>query len=163
VVKNHTYLPDLSFSMSCRTASGTNRENARYTDAPGYYLDVSIGDSYGPDRGFFRHVRWYGEIGFYAWQTNVDNYPQNDAFLYGAGIDFDFKDFFIDQTLCGYSGYMNNGDQPLVYRVDLGIKMGSSALVFGYEKGLRDFPFESIRVGFQITGLTDEPRGLNAK
>lgn len=155
LMKNHSYLPDLSVAMTCRTASGTDREDARHTDAPGYYLDASIGDSYGKNKGFFRHVRWYAEIGFYCWQTYLDNYPQNDALLFGCGIDFDFDYFFVNQTMCGYSGYMKNGDQPLMYRVDLGIKMGSAALVFGYEKGFRDYPFQSVRAGFQITGLTD--------
>lgn len=153
LVKDHAYLPDLSVAMSCRTASGTQRENARYIDTPGYYLDASFGDTYGRNLGFFRHVRWYAEVGFYCWQTYLNNYPQNDALLYGCGIDFDFKDFFINQSLRGYSGYMKNGDQPLVYRVDLGYKIGEAALVAGYEKGLMDYPFQSIRAGFQI-GLT---------
>lgn len=154
VIKDHRFLPDLTVAMSCRTASGTNRENARYSDTPGYYIDASVGDSYGKDKGFFRHVRWYAEIGFYSWQTYIDNYPQNDALLFGAGLDFDFKDFFVNQSVSGYSGYMHNGDQPIVYRLDFGIKMGEAAVVFGYEKGLRDFPFQSIRAGFQIDGLT---------
>jgi hypothetical protein len=51
---------------------------------------------------------------------------------------------------------MNNGDQPIVYRIDMGIKIGTSAMVFGYENGLRDYPFQSIRAGFQITGLNNE-------
>jgi len=155
LIKNHSFLPDLSVAMTCRTASGTGRENARYTDTPGYYLDASFGDSYGKNNGFFQHVRWYAEIGFYVWQMYLDNYPQNDALLFGGGIDFDFKDFFVNQTLCGYAGYMNNGDKPVVYRIDSGIKMGNAALVFGYERGFRDYPFQSIRAGFQITGLTN--------
>lgn len=155
LIRDHPFLPDLCISTACRTASGTDREYARHTDTPGYYLDASIGDSYGKDTGFFRHIRWYAEIGFYSWQTNLDNYPQNDALLYGVGIDFDFKDFFVTQTVCGYTGYMNNGDKPLVYRMDFGIKMGNAALVLGYEQGIRDFPFQSVRAGFQISGLND--------
>lgn len=155
LVKDHAFLPDISIAMSCRTASGTNRDNARYTDAPGYHLDASIGDSYGMGKGFFRHVRWYAEIGFYCWQTNLDNYPQNDALLYGCGINFDFKDFFVNQSFRGYSGYMNNGDQPMVYRADVGIKMGEAAFIVGYEKGLKDYLFQSFRAGFQI-GLTNK-------
>jgi hypothetical protein len=156
LIKDHKVLPDLSFAMSCRTASGTARNYARYTDSPGYYLDFSFGDSYGKNIGFFRHVRWYGEIGFYCWQTYLDNYPQDDALLFGGGIDLDFKVFFINQSLNGYSGYMNNGDKPLVYRIDTGIKLGNSAILIGYEKGLRDYPFQCIRAGFQISGLTDQ-------
>ncbi len=150
LVRDHAFLPDLSVAMSCRTASGTGRENSRYTDGPGYYLDASVGDSYDRNKGFFRHARWYAEIGFYCWQTNLDNYPQNDALLYGCGIDLDFNHFFVNQSLRGYSGYMKNGDQPMVYRVDAGIKIGDAAFVAGYEKGLTDYPFESFRAGFQI-------------
>lgn len=156
LIKDHPYLPDFSIAMSCRTASGTERANARYTDTPGYYFDASFGDTYGKDRGFFRHVRWYGELGFYAWQTYLDNYPQNDALLFGGGIDFDFKDFFVNQSIAGYAGYMKNGDEPIVYRIDLGIKIGNAAIILGYENGLRDYPFQSIRAGFQISGLTGE-------
>ncbi len=156
LIKDHEYLPDFIVAMTCRTASGTAREDARYTDTPGYYFDASVGDSYGKSSGYFQHVRWYAEIGFYVWQTNLDNYPQNDALLFGGGIDFDFKDFFINQSICGYAGYMNNGDQPVVYRIDLGIKMGEAALVLGYEKGFKDFPFHGIKAGFQISGLTNK-------
>jgi hypothetical protein len=155
IIKDHAYLPDFIVAMTCRTASGTAREDARYTDTPGYYFDASLGDSYGRNTGYFQHVRWYAEIGFYAWQTYLDNYPQNDALLFGAGIDFDFKDFFINQNFCGYAGYMNNGDHPVVYRIDLGIKMGEASLVLGYEKGFKDFPFQAIKAGFQISGLTN--------
>ncbi len=153
LIKDHDFLPDLAVAMSCRTASGTQRANARYVDTPGYYIDAAIGDSYGADKGYFRHIRWYAELGFYCWQTYLNNYPQNDALLFGCGIDFDFKSFFINQSIRGYSGYMNNGDQPLVYRADLGFKMGEAAFVVGYERGLNDYPFQSIRAGFQI-GLT---------
>jgi len=154
VIRDHRGLPDFSLSMNCKTASGTDRNYSRYTDAPGYFFGASMGDSYGNDKDFFRHVRWYAELGFFCWQTNLDNYPQNDALLFGAGFDFDFRDFYLNQSISGYSGYMNNGDQPLVYRVDFGIKTGKSAIVFGYEKGIHDFPFQSIRAGIQINGAT---------
>jgi len=158
VIKDHPGLPDLTLAMSCKTASGTDQSNARYTNSPAYYFDASIGDTYGKDRGFFQHMRWYAEIGFYCWQTYLDNYPQDDALLFGAGVDFDFKDFFIDQSIGGYSGYMNNGDQPLVYRVDLGLKMKKSAIVFGYEQGICDFPFQSIRAGLEFSMLKSKKK-----
>jgi len=153
IVRDHRFLPDLAVSMNCRTASGTGRENARHTDTPGYYLDAAIGDQYNSKSSFFRSIRWYAQAGFLVWQTYLDDYPQNDALLFGAGIDLDFSHFFINQTFRGYSGYMNNGDHPLVYRADLGIKIGTAAFMIGYEKGFRDYPFESIRAGFQINGL----------
>lgn len=153
LVRDHAYLPDLAFAAACRTASGTGRENSRHTDSPGYYFDLSIGDTYGKGTGFFESIRWYGEVGFYVWQTFLDNYPQNDALLFGLGLDLNFKYFSVDQSIRGYNGYMNNGDRPLVYRADLAIRIGSAGLVLGYERGIHDYPFESIRAGFEINGL----------
>lgn len=153
IIRDHRFLPDLTVSMNCRTASGRGRENARHTNTPGYYLDAAIGDQYSFKSSFFRSIRWYAEAGFLVWQTYLDAYPQDDALLFGAGIDLDFRYLFINQTFRGYSGYMNNGDHPLVYRADLGIRIGTAAFLVGYEKGCRDYPFESIRAGFQINGL----------
>jgi len=153
VVRNHAYLPNLSLAMTCRTASGTGREYARHTDTPGYHLDASVGDSYGSGEGFFKSFSWYLEGGFLVWQTYLDDYPQNDAWLYGAGIDLSFRDFYINQDLRGYSGYMNNGDQPLVYSAELGIRIGTAAFTFGYENGLRDYPFQCFRTGICLDGL----------
>ncbi|MFH0761707.1 MAG: hypothetical protein V2A67_09425 [Bacteroidota bacterium] len=150
IVRDHSWLPDLTVSMNFRTPSGTGRENARHTNTPGYYFDAAIGDEYATGYSFFRSVRWYAEGGFLVWQTYLDNYPQDDAILFGAGLNLDFRSFFINQTFRGYAGYMNNGDRPLVYRADLGIKVGTAAFMIGYEKGLKDYPFESIRCGFRI-------------
>ncbi len=36
-------LPEVALRMACRTASGNNLGSARYTDAPGYFLDISLG------------------------------------------------------------------------------------------------------------------------
>jgi hypothetical protein len=153
IVRDHPAIPNISLAMTCRTASGTGRENARHTDTPGYHLDASMGDAYPMGEGFFRSLGWYIEGGFLVWQTYLDNYPQNDAWLYGAGIDLDFRDFFIHQNIRGYSGYMNNGDQPVVYGADLGIRIGTAAFTFGYQYGLRDYPFQCFRAGICLDGL----------
>ena len=155
LIKDIRFLPDLEFSMFCRTASGTGRDDVRHTDTPGYYFDLSTGKSFGDGKGFFNHVRVYGSMGFYVWQTYLDDYPQNDALLFGLGVHIVFRDFYLDQSIRGYSGYMYNGDHPLVYSVDLGIRIGAASLVLGYETGLRDFPFSSIRTGIVINGLNE--------
>ncbi|MCD6347167.1 MAG: hypothetical protein J7L96_07090, partial [Bacteroidales bacterium] len=154
LVRDHVWIPDLSFGMSCRTASGTNLEDVRHTDTPGYYLDLSMGKTY-----YFGEsssgIRWYALVGFYVWQTYLDHYPQDDALLYGGGVQLIFRDFFWENSLRGYSGYMSNGDQPLVYRTELGIREGAAALVLGYEKGIRDYPFDCIRLGIRINGINE--------
>ncbi|MFO7616572.1 MAG: hypothetical protein R6V75_04920 [Bacteroidales bacterium] len=155
VLKDHRYLPDLAFAMACRTASGTSRQDARFTDTPGYHLDLSAGKTIKTGQSRLESIRLYGEVGFYVYQTLLDNYPQNDALLYGMGIDFSLNQFFFSQSLRGYSGYMHNGDHPLVYKAEIGLKFGTAGLVVGYEKGIRDYPFNSIKAGFRLNGLTD--------
>jgi hypothetical protein len=155
LLKDHSYLPDLAFAMACRTASGTNRQDARFTDTPGYYIDLSAGKTIKTGQGRLDSVRLYGEVGFYVYQTVLDNYPQNDALLFGMGIDFNMNQLFLSQSIRGYSGYMHNGDHPLVYKAEIGLKFGTAGLVVGFEKGLRDYPFNSIKAGFRLNGLTD--------
>ena len=46
VVRNHAKWPDILLGINLKTASGNNLENARFTDAPGYYFDVSFGKTY---------------------------------------------------------------------------------------------------------------------
>jgi len=145
LIRDHRYLPDLAVSMNCKTASGRGREYSRHTNAPGYYMDLSIGDTYKVSSGSLLSVRWYASGGLLVWQTNLALYPQDDALLFGAGVNLDLKGWFINLTFRGYSGYMNNGDRPLMYRADLGIKIGHAALVLSYEKGFRDYPFHSFQ------------------
>jgi len=150
LLKNHRWLPDLLFGMSCRTASGTGLADARHTDTPGYYLDLSAGKTYAFGQSDKVRLRWSALGGFYVWQTYLDNYPQNDAWMYGMGIELRYSGLHFLNTIRGYSGYMNNGDKPLVYRTELGIREGRAALILGYEIGLRDYPHSGVKIGFRI-------------
>ena len=40
LIKNKRNLPDMTISLNAKTASGTNFENARFTDSPGYFFDL---------------------------------------------------------------------------------------------------------------------------
>ena len=93
--------------------------------------------------------------GFYAWQTFNDDFPQNDAIFYGLGFDFDFKFAYISNSLRGLSGYMFNGDQPIVYYSEIGIREGRTAFTLGYEWGIVDYPFKCIRLGFKLDGMIE--------
>lgn len=156
LIRDHNWLPDLALGMVCRTASGTKAEDARFTNAPGYYLDMSIGKSYNIEVLENSNLRWFALLGFYVWQTFLDEYPQNDALLYGGGLEFKFGRIKLMSSLRGYNGYMNNGDHPLVFRSELGLSEGAASIVLGYEYGIRDYPFSCIRAGFRINGLSDK-------
>jgi len=80
---------------------------ARFTDAPGFYSDLSKSMELGGD--------WClaGMAGVYIWQTNRDDQFQNDALLFGAGLSRSFGPVQMDLSFRGYLGYMGRGDDPL--------------------------------------------------
>ena len=168
LVKNRS-LPDLALRMACRTASGTNLGDARFTDAPGYYFDISAGKNIPIGNNDKNSLRIHGMAGFYSWQMNMPNNPQNDAILYGAGVDLFFGNWFIDNAFEGYSGYFGNDevvvgnpdqpvsfkDRPLVYRIKAGRKFTGWDVYAGFQKGLNDFPYTSyfLQLGYFFNPL----------
>jgi len=147
LVEGDDRIPDIMLSLHVKTASGTRFEAARHTDAPGYYMDLSAGKKILPGTGIPGLTRLYGMIGFYAFQTNLDNYFQNDAFLYGAGFEWTAGRLHMDHQLGGYAGYLDNGDRPLVYRLNLRWDSRSATdMKLRFQHGLNDFPYTSLRV-----------------
>ena len=155
VVKDREWVPDVLFGFGCKTASGTQIEDARHTNSPGYYFDGSLGKNimFGKGKKFF--LRWDVLGGFYAWQTYLDEFPQNDAIYYGLGLDLDLGKIYCSNSLRGLSGYMFNGDQPLVYYGELGVREGKAAVTLGYEWGIKDYPFRCLRFGIKIDGTVE--------
>lgn len=140
-------IPDLLLTVNLKTASGTNLEGARHTDSPGYYFDVSAGKTLLNGEGKLKYLRAYAMLGFLVFQTNLVNNMQNDAFQYGTGFVLNFGRFRMDQQLGGYLGYLNNGDRPLVYRMNLtygGQKRMD--LKVRFQQGICDFPYSSLRI-----------------
>jgi len=145
LVKNKKF-PDVALRMACRTASGTNVSAARYTDAPGYFFDLSFGKEYRHESSFIRAVRPYAMLGFYCWQTNSDDHRQDDSFLYGAGIDCSSPKLTLSASVGGYAGYLKDNDRPAVARISM-FKNGNH---FNYgislQAGLHDYPYNSVRL-----------------
>jgi hypothetical protein len=143
LVRNKEYLPDILFRAAMRTASGTNLGNARYTDAPGYFFDVSAGKNYSLKKNI---LRLYVLGGFYTYQTYDLNHPQNDCLLYGIGADIHFSKIIFSQSLAGYSGYLNIGDKPMVYRASVRLKNKMFDWKFSYQVGLNDYDYQRFRL-----------------
>ena len=133
---------DLAVRIGLKTASGGNANPARFTDTPGYYFDVSIGKSIGSKN----NIRPYAMLGFYSWETNDDILPQNDAILYGLGLEYAFGNHTIKNELAGYSGYKNNGDKPIVYRLKFSKSFERFVLGAKYQHGLHDFKYKTFEV-----------------
>lgn len=140
--------PGISLSINLKTASGNRLSDARYTDTPGYYFNAAFGKNITLPGRIISSIRSYLNMGFYVWQTFGDEHYQNDAVFYGAGLDLNLKWGIVQQNLAGYSGYIGNGDRPVVYRVSFVTQSNKSLdYVIGWQIGLRDYPFNSYRMG----------------
>lgn len=145
ILKNKPKRFDLMLSFGVKTASGTNLEAARYNDCPGYYFHLSGGYTWTKPNAFFKTTRLYAMAGAYMWQTYRDDYKQDDAPLFGAGITLENKNFVIDEHIGGYMGYFNMGDKPVVSRLSLRTnrdKLFNYKLL--YQHGLNDFLYKSV-------------------
>lgn len=143
LIRNQKYFPDILLQVAFRTASGTNLRNARYTDGPGYFFDISAGKNYNIKKSI---LRLYFMGGFYDYQTYDLQHLQNDCILYGLGADINFKRVIISQSLAGYSGYLDIGDKPLVFRASLRIKNPHFDWKVSYQWGLNDYSYQRFRV-----------------
>ena len=145
IVEEHEKIPDLVLGLSFKTASGSQLKNARFTDTPGYFFDLSFGKSYKPHWKHIKMIRPFGLIGFYSWQTYMENNQQNDAAMYAAGIHFELNKIRISNSIGGYYGYLNNGDRPLVYRFRLTAGIHNSFIYkLSYQYGINDFQYQTI-------------------
>lgn len=148
IIKNKTSLPDLLLRVSLRTASGTHLRDARFTDAPGYFIDLSFGKSIFNDNKFIKEIRFFADAGLYTYQTYDIQNLQNDCLLFGGGITLNTNKFSWTNVIGGYSGYLNNGDKPLVYRSEFRILNKTNDFAIAYENGLQDYGYQKIRVSY---------------
>ena len=149
--KDKKQIPDVLLSIDIKTASGNNLRNARYSDTPGYIFDLSTGKEITINSTFLPSLRVYGMAGFYVYQTNRQVYRQNDAFLYGAGVDLNFNKFIVTNAFGGYSGYIDDGDKPSVYRAGIRTKLSSSInYELRFSKGFKSNFYDAIRIGVNI-------------
>lgn len=145
IVKGHKTWPDLLLGITLRTASGGNLGGARYTDAPGYYFDLSAGKTFFSDKKV--SLRPYAMLGFYVWQTNRDDWRQNDALLYGLGLSLFNQKFECNAKYGGYKGYIGNGDAPMVFRANVIYKLPKTHFKLAFQQGLQDFDYSTISLG----------------
>lgn len=143
VVRNKKF-PNTLFRFATKTASGNQLEGSRYTDTPGYFFDFSFSKNIGQESTSF--FRPYGMLGFYSWQTNDELNLQNDALLYGAGVDFISHRWLFSTSWSGYSGYKNERDKPMQINFDLRKDFQDKALRLQYHHGLRHWEYKTVRV-----------------
>ena len=147
LLKDHASIPDMALAFTFKTASGNSLLNARFTDAPAYFFDLSMGRGFTLNHPQFRKLRLYGTGGFYVWQTNSDQHPQDDAFLYGLGCETEFGNWRLNQVFAGYNGYLNMRDRPSVFRFQVLRQQTLFNYTLEYQAGLNDFNYHSLKFG----------------
>ena len=146
LLKERRVLPAVVVRAAIITASGDGEEYARYFDAPGYFFDASLSKSFAIGNGFFRSIAVSAGGGFLCWQVSA--HSQNDAYMYGVSAAVSTRLFDLSCAWQGYSGWIGNGDRPMVIKTDLSFKAGSHFRpLLAYEYGLRDWPWHHFRIG----------------
>ena len=149
ILAENKWLPNAILNITLKTASSTPDEfgSRRYFDTPGYYFDMEIGKSLHLPAHIIQELRLALNAGFLCWETIGSR--QNDAVMFGGKVIAVSRLARLEASLAGYSGWMANGDEPLVF---------SSKLIFTpplmyfveYQYGMRNYPFHHIRAGVQI-------------
>ncbi|MBN2774075.1 MAG: hypothetical protein JXR31_07495, partial [Prolixibacteraceae bacterium] len=136
--------PNTMLRMACKTSSGGAYYAARVSDSPAYYFDLNFSKDYTCSENSV--LRPMAMIGFYTWQTNDELNLQNDALLYGAGLELDEGKWSFTSSLTGYYGYKNNGDRPLIFTSGLKTDIGKKTLRLQYLHGLHDWEYNTFKL-----------------
>lgn len=139
---------DIVGRMYIRTATGQRLAEARFTDAAGYWFDLTFGKTIAKNKSGTASLRVHGMAGFYCWMTNSMVHRQDDAYTYGIGVTGKYRNLSIQTDYAGYTGYENNGDRPRVLRTNLSYELKKNILSFKYSHGMRDNLYDSYSLGY---------------
>jgi len=136
----------LAMRLGYRYPSSNGFGSGRFTDDMGYYLDLSAGKPFGQS-GF----KWVGMAGFYCWQIDKGDLRQNDAFLFGTGLEYNKNKWTMKAHLAGYLGYMENqGDKPILARFNAEKKFNRASVLMKWQQGLHDFKYSTAELGVKF-------------
>jgi hypothetical protein len=133
----------LALRIGYRFPTGGGLGAARYTDAPGYFFDLSYGKPLGES-----NLKWIGMVGFYSWQIISDSHRQDDALLLGNGIEYASDKWRWQTYIAGYLGYLqHSGDKPIIVRSSVEKISKKLGWIFALQQGLHDFKYTSGEIG----------------
>jgi hypothetical protein len=135
----------LTARVGVRMPSGGAQEAVRYTDGPGYWINLGWGK---PFRN--KNYKWIGMAGFMAWQTNDDTERQDDAFVFGSGLEWNHAGLRVQSYVSGYLGWRHDGDKPVVFRLNVEKRKKKTVYLFHFQQGLHDFGYSSFETGTKI-------------
>jgi hypothetical protein len=134
----------LALRIGVRFPTSRDLKSARYTDGTGYSFDLSFGKPLTPS------LKWIGMAGFSSWQITGEVYRQDDAFLFGSGLEFNKAGWKIQGYGAGYIGYIkHSGDKPIVVRATAEKRNPRTALLIRLQQGVHDFRYSSAEFGLR--------------
>ena len=147
LLKKWSRVADFIFQLGYRMPSGTDYGTARYSDGPGYHFAINLGKPLNKTKT----LKLTAMAGFLVWQIQSDIFRQDDAFLFGAGLEYRKKNFSLHTNIAGYLGYLENqGDKPVVFRTRAEQQFKKMKLVLGFQQGLNDFEYSSFDAGLRF-------------
>lgn len=144
VWQNFYFFPDFTITFGLKMNTGKNLENARHTNAPGYWFSGDFGKKILLINQ--TKIRAFTRLGGFIWQTS-DN-EQNDAWLYALGLSISNQNYKADISIDGFSGYKNDGDRPVVLSVNFNKNMPNGFFTLQYRRGLRHFIQNGFMLGY---------------
>ncbi|MCC6811767.1 MAG: hypothetical protein IT381_30340 [Deltaproteobacteria bacterium] len=110
--------PKIAFRGLTKTTTGKDYDARRFTDAPGYLLEVIIGQRFLPNERFL--VDLYLSGGYWIWQQGAD--LQNDAIHVALALDLRVHERLqLGWQFRGFFGWQKKEDRPLVASLRVGV------------------------------------------
>lgn len=138
----------LAMRIGVRLPSSSSRgvAAARFVDATCYYVDFSCGKALSPN------LKWMTMAGLFVWQQDKKDLRQNDAFLFGSGLQWNKNNWKVESNISGYLGYMEkSGDKPIVFRLGAEKKLGNVNALFRFQQGIQNYKYTSWEMGVKRT------------
>lgn len=153
LLQDDLHFANARLRIGYRFASSSKQGAARFTDAPGYYFDLGTSKDFKTNK-----IHWRPSLmlGFFVWQTNLDDQFQNDAFLYGLGLEMMTHKLALNISYRGYLGYLDNGDKPTVLDFRITRTLAELKLFLGAGIGFADNLYDRLELG--IAYQLDRPK-----
>ena len=142
------------FRAHSKTTTGGNLGNARFTDAGMFYWEGTFSRTFFKTENSFLLLK--SMLGFYTFQTNVNRLingateRQNDAPLYGFGMEYHRGSWRVTGDLSGYYGYQGHRDDPLFLRFNLNKSFKGGELGVAYHLGMQQWDWNTFSINYRI-------------
>ena len=147
VLRARRWRPDWTIRAAVKTASGNDHHIGRYYDAPGYFFDTSVAQSFALGNGtVWQHrLRVALSTGFLCWQSGTGR--QNDAVMYGLMLQWENSHFTLSETLGGYAGWEGQGDKPMTLKTRFSYHLKHFDILAACQFGLHDWNYHQLQIG----------------